>query len=500
MNYFNLLITQSRFAVAVLAVQIGYCPLLASTAVANDNLPNVALTNNTTMLSGARPDEESGNIVPFLTPSDDISPTVKQRIEKRILANRSRLQKQARVLEPPTSSHVLFSWPLSIPRLQDPGYYAVSNFVDHDPAYPDHLLDFFGGSRTYDTTSGYNHSGTDISLWPFAWNKMDAKQVAIVAAADGIIIDKTDGNNDRSCSFNNPNLPNYVVLSHADGSSSRYLHMKKGSPTKKAIGATVKEGEIIGYVGSSGMSTGPHLHFEVQDSANTLIDPWLGDFNPSTTTSWWQAQKPYLDPAINKLTTGFDAPSIPPCANETANERRVFAPGDPIYFSSYYRDQEVNQLSDYTIFRPDNSIYSHWTSNSSTDSTSSYSYWRFNIPATEAQGKWMIREQFNSKAYDRTFELCAGKPDALKQTLPAAGALLASSKVTLQWDSRCGDTYTVQVREGSKTGAIVSSIKNTFEPSFTTKTLRSGKTYWWKVMAINKFGSVKSGSRSFTVQ
>lgn len=53
---------------------------------------------------------------------------------------------------------------------------------------------------------------------------------------------------------------NYVVIDHGGGKSTLYAHMSKIKTTK---GATVTKGEVIGLVGSTGYSTGPHLHFEI---------------------------------------------------------------------------------------------------------------------------------------------------------------------------------------------------------------------------------------------
>ncbi|MBQ1592777.1 MAG: M23 family metallopeptidase [Treponema sp.] len=58
----------------------------------------------------------------------------------------------------------------------------------------------------------------------------------------------------------NPTYGNYVVLRHDDGMSSLYAHMNDISVTKDQ---KVSTGQIIGHVGTTGMSTGPHLHFEI---------------------------------------------------------------------------------------------------------------------------------------------------------------------------------------------------------------------------------------------
>jgi murein DD-endopeptidase MepM/ murein hydrolase activator NlpD len=53
---------------------------------------------------------------------------------------------------------------------------------------------------------------------------------------------------------------NYVSINHGDGFSSSYLHMTHYIVSP---GQYVEQGQIIGYVGSTGASTGPHLHFAI---------------------------------------------------------------------------------------------------------------------------------------------------------------------------------------------------------------------------------------------
>jgi murein DD-endopeptidase MepM/ murein hydrolase activator NlpD len=62
-----------------------------------------------------------------------------------------------------------------------------------------------------------------------------------------------------------------IVIKHSDGGSTRYGHLSK---IKVAVGDTVQRGRtIIGNVGSTGLSTGPHLHFEVRDRNGKPVNP-----------------------------------------------------------------------------------------------------------------------------------------------------------------------------------------------------------------------------------
>ncbi len=57
----------------------------------------------------------------------------------------------------------------------------------------------------------------------------------------------------------------YVVIKHANGTQTLYAHMSR---VAAEVGATVAQREVIGYVGSTGRSTGPHVHFEVRGAKN----------------------------------------------------------------------------------------------------------------------------------------------------------------------------------------------------------------------------------------
>ncbi|MDQ5949507.1 MAG: hypothetical protein QG563_13 [Patescibacteria group bacterium] len=61
----------------------------------------------------------------------------------------------------------------------------------------------------------------------------------------------------------------YAVISHSNGTQTLYAHMSKISVAR---GDSVSQGEVIGYVGSTGRSTGPHLHFEVRGAKNPGAD------------------------------------------------------------------------------------------------------------------------------------------------------------------------------------------------------------------------------------
>ena len=185
-----------------------------------------------------------------------ISPKQYAEIEKRCALNLQKLGISNAKFK--TQLLTSLAWPLKLKDgITDCSYYAISAHVDQDPAVGT-FKDYNCGNNSYD-----GHHGTDIAIFPFPFYKLDNDIVEVIAAAPGMIVDKSDGNFDKNCGANNLQA-NYIVVQHADGSRVLYFHMKKNSLTSKVIGQSVLEGEYLGVVGSSGNSTGPHLHFEVR--------------------------------------------------------------------------------------------------------------------------------------------------------------------------------------------------------------------------------------------
>ncbi|MBS0255496.1 MAG: M23 family metallopeptidase [Proteobacteria bacterium] len=104
-----------------------------------------------------------------------------------------------------------------------------------------HLTSSFG--MRFHPILGYSrmHSGTDFGA---------AYGSPIVAVADGLV----------SYAGVHGGHGNYVRLEHGGGVGSGYGHMSR---IAVAPGSRVRAGQVIGYVGSTGLSTGPHLHYEV---------------------------------------------------------------------------------------------------------------------------------------------------------------------------------------------------------------------------------------------
>jgi len=90
-----------------------------------------------------------------------------------------------------------------------------------------------------------------------------------IAVADGVVVDATDGFSDTTSLPAPPPIPpiaetvgNHVTLMIAPGQYVMYAHFKKDTVAVRT-GQQVRKGDVLGHIGSSGNSTAPHLHFQV---------------------------------------------------------------------------------------------------------------------------------------------------------------------------------------------------------------------------------------------
>ncbi len=113
-------------------------------------------------------------------------------------------------------------------------------------------------------------SGGAITQNVHGWNAVDigvTRGAPIYAAADGIVIVV------RNNGAWNGGYGNYVAITHGNGTQTLYGHMAHAIVS---FGQSVLSGQIIGYAGSTGQSTGPHLHFEVRGAANPFRNCRVG--------------------------------------------------------------------------------------------------------------------------------------------------------------------------------------------------------------------------------
>ena len=88
-----------------------------------------------------------------------------------------------------------------------------------------------------------------------------------LAAPTGTPVYACKGGKVQSAVKNDPVFGNYIILQHANSTTSVYAHLSEISVKKDE---TVSKGKIIGKVGTTGASTGPHLHFEVRQNGRPM--------------------------------------------------------------------------------------------------------------------------------------------------------------------------------------------------------------------------------------
>lgn len=159
----------------------------------------------------------------------------------------------------------------------------VPYFVDLDTAAT--KLDWNCGDLTFN-----GHSGHDPYVRSFAEQRIG---VPVFAARDGVVSDVRDGEPDENTNNDPGSRANYVTIQHGDDELTQYVHLRKGIPV--AVGDTVTAGTQIGWVGSSGMSMGPHLHFEAR-VGGTAYEPMAGPCRPGL--SYFSSQPARFDEPI----------------------------------------------------------------------------------------------------------------------------------------------------------------------------------------------------------
>nr|WP_317325121.1 peptidoglycan DD-metalloendopeptidase family protein [uncultured Flavonifractor sp.] len=150
-------------------------------------------------------------------------------IQAQIAKKQKQLEEERRKNNITISSESGYLWPL-------PGYYRLTSQF----GYRIHPI----------TGKAHSHTGIDVPA---------PGGTPILAAKSGQVV----------TSAKHYSYGNYVVIDHGNGNSTLYAHMRSRAVSE---GQMVKQGQVIGYVGTTGSSTGNHLHLEVRDNY-TRVDP-----------------------------------------------------------------------------------------------------------------------------------------------------------------------------------------------------------------------------------
>ena len=150
-------------------------------------------------------------------------------IQKDIIRKQKQLEEERRKTNITIDSESSYLWPL-------PGYYRLTSQF----GYRIHPI----------TGKAHSHTGIDIPA---------PGGTSILAAKSGQVV----------TSAYHYSYGNYVVIDHGNGNSTLYAHMSSRAVSE---GQMVTQGQVIGYVGTTGSSTGNHLHLEVRENYNR-VDP-----------------------------------------------------------------------------------------------------------------------------------------------------------------------------------------------------------------------------------
>jgi hypothetical protein len=348
-----------------------------------------------------------------------------------------------------------FIWPVkAMPEYGEVSdFYATNNFVDQNTAAG--VQDWNCGARTYN-----GHRGIDIDLWPFTWSMMDNNYVAVIAAASGRVVSVTDNlNNENNCGQAGENTNwNFIAIRHADSSTSIYGHIRTNS-ARVVVGQNVSVGQLIAFVGSSGNSSNPHLHFEVNSTAVTnsqvagLVDPYTGACNTLNAATWWQNQKPYWEPAIVRVMTHRTRPSLTGyngnsnfCrAGEAKNARADFGPNDSIYFGVAMRDYLQNQSFTIAVFDPGGGQWFSET-NTNTGLAIPRRYYVFDrrLPGNAASGTYRVVVTFNGTSSVYFFSINCPATQNVTGAIAGQQGFKASSSITSTASINAGNRLFLQ--------------------------------------------------------
>lgn len=179
------------------------------------------------------------------------------------------------------------------------------------------LLDYKCGSLTF---SG--HTGHDPYIRSFREQQIG---VPVFAPLDGKVIQVHDGEPDMNTAGAPGQPSNFVMIEHASGYRTRYLHLKRGSISVRE-GDIVSAGTQIGQIGSSGDSRAPHTHFEVTING-APVEPMAGPCRPGRSYFEEQPAVPNGPAVIGAAFSAYSYASFKTAPYDDATHTGTFALG-----------------------------------------------------------------------------------------------------------------------------------------------------------------------------
>lgn len=192
-----------------------------------------------------------------------------------------------------------------------------------------------------DTDTSAFHTGIDYAL-PIG--------TPVLASEAGTVV---------KAGWDNTGYGNCVIIQHPDGNSTLYAHMT--APLMVHVGEKVRKSQIIGYSGSTGNSTGPHLHFEARHNA--------GDY------------KSHFDPMTLPLHSSIEPATPSPMVKNDLKGADQYYAGEllkvtaPLGVKAFYG----TQFGDYTVYPQNTKFY--YTGESMVRKSNGITYMKV-VPAT----------------------------------------------------------------------------------------------------------------------
>jgi murein DD-endopeptidase MepM/ murein hydrolase activator NlpD len=290
--------------------------------------------------------------------------------------------------------------------------WGITNYVDQDPRLGT-MEDHEGGPYVFE-----NHQGIDFFAPSFAGQD---DGIEILAAAAGTVVNVGDGEFDRHTSFQ-PGDGNYVVLDHGNGWQTIYAHFRKDTINVQ-LNDVVSAGQVLGLLGSSGFSSGPHLHFGILHN-NIEVDSYL---DPDT---FWVAPLPYQATVRGVFDSGVTSINSFPDYPERPVNSDVFTPGPHEVWLWASLLAAPGDVLTTTYFRPNASTYSSFDYTVTAEGArgGQYSFYTI-LPTTPPLGTWQVALKINGVEHVRR-PFTVASTGAAAARLTQGGAIVGNGRVT----------------------------------------------------------------------